>query len=100
MNNQFFYTRKVALPKKSEEQEEKEWKTLTDSFAIDKVIRTMELEDGKRIVLLDDVHERLENSPQLNAKGKVTGFVKQRNTVQSEIQLEKEDSERFVKLLS
>jgi len=85
--NQFYYKRKVG---------EKEYE---DSFSFNKVIRTVELETGERLVLLDDLHERLEKVPQINPKtGKVTGQTKERNTYQSEITLSKEDSERYVKI--
>lgn len=85
MTNQFFYT-KVEREK-----------SLSDSFNINKVIRTVEYPEGTRLVLLDDLHERLEKVQQINPKSnKVVGTVKERNTFQSEILLSKEDNERFV----
>jgi hypothetical protein len=85
MTNQFFYTKVEGE------------KSLSDSFNINKVIRTAEYPEGTRLVLLDDLHERLEKVQQINPKSnKVVGIVKERNTFQSEILLSKEDNERFI----
>lgn len=82
--NQFFYTRKDGE------------KVYQDSFSMDKVIRTVELEDGKRIVVLNDFHERVEQVPDINPKtNKMMGMRRERNTYQSEITLEPEDSKRY-----
>ena len=54
MRNQFFYTRKV---------EDKEFR---DSFNIDMVIRTVSIESGETIVLLDDLHELTKEVPEIN----------------------------------
>lgn len=76
-------------------------KVFTDSFNLNKVIRSMEIEGGKRIVALDDIHERLQEAPQFNTRrDKIVGYTKQRNTFQSEITLDKEDSERFLAVVS
>jgi len=48
---------------------------------------------------LDDRHERSEDVPFRNAKGKVE-VKRERNTYQSEIELSKEDGERFLDLCS
>jgi low affinity Fe/Cu permease len=73
--NQFFYTRKEG---------DKEY---TDSFNINKVIRT---------VILDDIHERTTEQPNINLKtNKVTGVVRKRDVYQSEIHLSGEDIVRF-----
>lgn len=95
--NQFIYKRiETTPPSEGKEAETREYQ---DSFNLEYVIRSVELEDRRRIVLLDDMHERVQEVPQFNSKrDKITGYTKQRNTVQSEIYLEKEDSERFVKL--
>jgi hypothetical protein len=85
--SQFFYKRTV------------EGKVYTDSFNTDKVIRTVELEDGKRVVILDDFHERVEQVPDINLKtNKVVGTRRERNTYQSEIHLNAEDSKRFIEM--
>lgn len=86
---QFFYTRK-------EKNKEGETKTYTDSFNLNKVIRSIELEDGKRLVVLDDIHEQAREVPDVDPKtGKFKGTKRQRDTFQSEIYLEPEDNERF-----
>jgi hypothetical protein len=68
-----------------------------DSFNIEKVVRTITMDDGRRLVLLDDLHERVQEVPDVNPKtGKMTGMRRERNTFQSEIYLTKEDGERFL----
>ena len=85
--NQFVYTRTEG---------EKNYK---DSFNLEKVIRSVEVEDGKRIVILDDFHERVEMVPDINVKtNKVMGTRRERNTYQSEIHLNAEDSKRFLEI--
>ena len=85
--NQFVYTRTEG---------EKEYK---DSFNLEKVIRSVEVEDGKRIVILDDFHERVEMVPDINVKtNKVVGTRRERNTYQSEIHLNAEDGKRFIEM--
>lgn len=84
---QFVYTRTEG---------EKEYK---DSFNLNKVIRSVEIEDGKRIVILDDFHERVEMVPDINVKtNKVVGTRRERNTYQSEIHINAEDSKRFIEM--
>ena len=84
MTNQFFYTRKDG---------DKEY---TDSFNINKVIRTVQLEENDLLVLLDDIHERVVETPNINVKtNKMTGITRKRDVYQSEIHLEGEDIERF-----
>jgi hypothetical protein len=84
---QFVYTRTEG---------EKNYK---DSFNLEKVIRSVEVEDGKRIVILDDFHERVEQVPDINLKtNKVVGTRRERNTYQSEIHLNAEDSKRFIEM--
>jgi hypothetical protein len=72
--------------------------TFTDSFNLNKVIRSVEIEDGKRVVVLDDFHERVEQVPEINPKTKAVTMKRLRDTFQSEVRLSKEDSERFIKL--
>jgi hypothetical protein len=82
MNNLFFYTRKV------------DDKIYTDSFNINKVIRSVQMDDNKVVILLDDVHERAEQVPDVK-NGKVVGSKRERNTYQTEINLFDEDVTRF-----
>jgi hypothetical protein len=78
----FFYTREV------------DGKIYTDSFNINKVVRSMQLEDNKVILVLDDIHERAEQVPDVK-NGKVIGSKRERNTFQTEITLTGEDITRF-----
>ena len=78
----FFYTREV------------DGKIYTDSFNINKVVRSMQLEDNKVLLVLDDIHERAEQVPDVK-NGKVVGSKRERNTFQTEITLTGEDITRF-----
>jgi hypothetical protein len=65
------------------------------------VIRTLSIEDGRTLVLLDDLHERAQDVPDVDPKtGKTKGLKRQRNMFQSEIYLEPEDVQRFIQLTS
>ena len=92
MKNQFFYTRKTPNGGTAAQPTFKE---STDSFNVERVLRSMQMEDGKLLILLDDIHERAQEVPMRNAKGKVVGVKRERNVVQSEITLEIEDGKRF-----
>ena len=93
MNTQFIYNRRVPVEGSTETT------LVQDSFNITKVIRTMTIEDNKLMVLLDDLHERVQEVPEINPKtGKIGGMRRERNTFQSEIYLDKEDGARFLKL--
>jgi hypothetical protein len=96
MKNQFFYTRTETLP--SELNVQPVIKKHRDSFNIDKVIRTLEMDDDRLLVLLDDIHERTQEVPIISKANKVTGYKKERNTFQSEIYLEVDDVARFYKM--
>ena len=86
MTNQFFYTRKDG---------DKEY---TDSFNVNKVIRTVQMDEGDLLVLLDDIHERAVETPNINPKtNKMVGITRKRDVYQSEIHLHGEDIERFKK---
>ena len=88
MKNQFFYTRTAE-----------DGKELRDSFNLNKVIRSLSNEDGTALVLLDDLHERAQEVPDIDPKtNKMKGYKRQKNTFQSEISLNKEDAERFFNL--
>lgn len=93
MKNQFFYTRKEL---KSGTPENPVYNMFTDSFNINKVIRTVGIEDGRLLILLDDLHERAQEVPDVDPRtNKVKGVKRQKNTFQSEIYLEPEDVQRF-----
>ena len=84
MINLFFYTRNV------------DGKIYTDSFNLNKVVRSMQVEDEKVILVLDDLHERSEQVPDINPKnGTVRGQKRERHTYQTEITLTGEDVKRF-----
>lgn len=84
MNNLFFYTREV------------DGKIYTDSFNLNKVIRSVQVDDNKVLVLLDDAHDRSEDVPDIDPKtGKQRGIKRQRNTYSTEISLVDEDVTRF-----
>lgn len=97
MKNQFFYLRKEPNAITVEGQE-LTFTEFIDSFNLDKVIRTVAIEDGRRLVLLDDLHTRLQEVPVTNKQGKITAYKKENNTFQSEIYLEPLDNERFINL--
>lgn len=82
MSNLFFYTRKDGD------------KTYTDSFNLNKVIRSVQIEDNKVLVLIDDIHERPEDVPEIK-NGKMVGQKRVRNVFQTEINLSDEDITRF-----
>jgi hypothetical protein len=84
MTNQFFYTRKEG---------DKEY---MDSFNVNKVIRTVAMDDNDLLVLLDDIHERVIETPNINVKtNKMIGVTRKRDVYQSEIHLTGEDIIRF-----
>ena len=98
MRNQFFYTRKEL---KSGTPENPVYNEFRDSFNMDKVIRTVAIEDGRTLVLLDDLHERAQEVPEIDPRtNKMKGMKRQKNTFQSEIYLEQEDANRFYELTS
>jgi len=87
MKNQFFYTAVIA---------DKEY---IASLNVNKVIRTLENDEAGLIIILDDFNERVTEQPDIDLKtNKFKGMKKVRETVQSEITLNKEDAERFIKL--
>lgn len=95
--NQFFYTRKEPIPG----TDPVEFKDYLDSFNVEKIIRTVVVENGNRLVLLDDIHERAMEVPQYDVKtGRPKGVKRERNTYQTEVYLSPEDSERFEKVMS
>ena len=87
MKNQFFYTAIIGN------------KEYIASLNVNKVIRTLENDEAGLIIILDDFNERVTEQPDIDLKtNKMKGFKKVRETVQSEITLNKEDAARFIKL--
>jgi hypothetical protein len=83
---QFYYKRKG-----------KDEKVFTDSFNTEFVTRTVELEDGGRVVLLNDGHEFTQTTPEIDLRtNKVKGVKKERIWVCSEIYLDEDDSKKFL----
>jgi hypothetical protein len=81
----FFYTRRAE-----------DGKVYTDGFNLNKVIRSVQIDENKMIVLLDDTHDRSEDVPDIDPKtGKQKGVKRQRNTYSTEISLFDEDVTRF-----
>ena len=98
MKNQFFYTRREVS---GGTPEAPEYRTFTDSFNMNKVIRSISLDDDRVLVLLDDMHERAQLVPDIDPKTyKVRGQKRERNVYQSEIYLEQSDAKRFYELTS
>lgn len=88
MTNQFTYTLK---------EEDKEY---TNSFNINKIIFTVEKDDGNLLVVLDDIHERVFEEAIIHPKtNKPTGGVsRKREMVQTQVILAGDDVTRFRKL--
>lgn len=98
MKNQFFYTRKEISGGTPEAPEYKEFR---DSFNVNKVIRSITLEDGRILVLFDDMHERAQEVPDVDPKTKkMKGMKRERNIYQTEIFLDVDDAKRFWNLTS
>lgn len=92
----FTYTRKELISGTPENPVYKEFK---DTLNLSKVIRTVSLEDDRILVLMDDIHSRPQEVPVKNKAGKITSYKREMNIFQSEIYLDKEDAERFYKLM-
>ena len=87
MRNQFFYTAKIG---------DKEYLA---SLNVNKIIRTLANDAGGLIIILDDFNERVTEQPDIDLKtNKMKGFKKVRETVQSEIELNAEDAQKFINL--
>lgn len=87
MRNQFFYTAKIG---------DKEYLA---SLNVNKIIRTLANDAGGLIIILDDFNERVTEQPDIDLKtNRMKGFKKVRETVQSEIELNVEDAQKFIKL--
>jgi hypothetical protein len=98
MQNQFFYTRKELV---SGTPENPEFKEFRDSFNINKVVRTITMADERTLVLLDDLHERAQEVPDIDPKtNKMRGSKRVKDTFQSEIYLDPADAIRFYAAVS
>ena len=92
MTNLFFYTREVTTSAITGSEP----KIYTDSFNLNKVIRSVQMNDDEVLILLDDLHERSETVPDVDPKtGKNRGTKRERNTFQTEIRLSGADVTRF-----
>jgi hypothetical protein len=105
---QFCYERTLEKTVKEGEEEKKVKTIVIDSFDISKIKRTIVMDDETRLVLLDDLHERYENRPQVHPKTQQPKFDKKgqmmferiKDTFQTEIVLSKEDGEKLLNLIS
>lgn len=97
--NQFVYKRFEPIQLIVGETEQK-FVEFQDSFNISEVLRSRGLKNGQRLVLLNDLHEQWVSTPQLGKNGKIASYKREKDVFQSEILLEKEDADRFVKLLA
>jgi hypothetical protein len=92
MKNQFFYTRKEPI----QDTDPVEYTERVDSINVDKIIRSVQMEDDSIVVLLDDMHERIREVANINPKtNKVSGTKKITEVYQTEVYLYGEDIERF-----
>lgn len=101
MRTQFFYTRRetVANGAPTRPNEQPIYRYFKDSFNLDKVVRSIEMPNGEMLVLLNDIHERTTETPNINPRNnKMSGITRKRDTFQSEIYLSKEDGERFYRV--
>ena len=95
IRNQFFYTRKEPI-EGTDPQEFTEYK---DSINLNKVIRSVQMSPDNIVVLLDDMHERVQEVPNINPKNnKVIGTKKKVQVFQTEAYLTGDDKVRFEKL--
>lgn len=99
MKNQFFYTRKEPVRPK-EGETEVTFREFRDSVNLEKVIRSIQLETGQVLLLLDDIHERPQEVPVTNKNNVIIGTKRERNVFQTEVYLSPEDGERFFKAVN
>ncbi len=95
MRNQFFYTRREPI----QDTDPVEFKEFTDSFNVNKIIRSVRMDDENLVVLLDDMHERTRQVevPQKSKNGKPLQPITKKVTevFQTEVYLQGKDIERF-----
>ena len=109
---QFVFKRKVEVPPVKEDTEngvigtDGYTKTVLDSFDVERVIRTITMDNGTLLVLLDDLHERYDTkakvhpktgAPKFDRKGQMI-FERVKDVFQSEIFLSKEEGQEFLLL--
>lgn len=111
---QFVYKRTIEIPGTKEDTEkgiigtDPYTKVVNDSFNLNCVIRSITMDDGRLLVLLDDLHERYETKPKVHPKTgqprfdrkKQMIFERVKETFQSEIYLSKEEKDQFYNLTS
>lgn len=104
--SQFFYSRMEPVKDDkgqiiTNEAGEQQVIIRKDSFALNKVIRTVEIDDNRLVVLLDDMHTRVKQVPNFSPKtGKPTGTYKSvEESFQSELYITvKEEVEAYRKI--
>lgn len=97
IKNQFAYSVKVIEGK--DDQGVDIIGHVKQTFNIEYVIRSIALKGGGLMVILDDGHERSEDVPVKDKKGKIE-MRRERNRFQSEIELLPEDAERFLEMVT
>jgi len=112
MKTQFVYKREVEHPEVAVDAEkgilatDAYTETVLDSFNLDCVIRSMTMDNGGLLVLLDDLHERYDTkakvhpktgAPKFDRKGQMI-FERVKDVFQSEIFLSKEEGQEFLLL--
>lgn len=97
MKNMFFYTHLEPISPKEGETEVK-FTEIQRAFNLNKVVLVHLMEDERVAIVLDDYHERLEEIPVYNNKGKITAYKNKAYTHQTVFYLNKEDGQRFIDL--
>lgn len=111
---QFVFKREVTVPPIKEDVEngiigtDGYTKIVLDSFDVERVVRSITMDNGSLLVLLDDLHERWETKPKTHPKTGAPVFDKKgqmmfervKETFQSEINLQEEDGKNFLKLIA
>lgn len=92
MTGQFFYSHMQVIPAQGDKPAEIQ--NLEGSFALEMVLRTMKMGDGRMIVILRDGHEQANTYKNTTKSGK-TEDIRVREWVQSEIVLIPKDADRF-----
>lgn len=97
MKNQFYYDRIVKVEKKNEGDPDQI--VVKDSFSLDLVLLSIATPTG-RTVVLNHVHERVEQVPVRSKQGRITAVRNEKGMYQTEIPLNQVDGERFIKATS
>lgn len=96
MRQQFVYTEKIVIPPKKE-GEKASIEERKNSFNIGLVIRAVTMDDGRLLILINDLHERWQDIPSVSRNGKKI-IKREKDTFQSEIFLTKQDGKEFLEL--